>query len=246
MKLRVASFFAGIGGLDLGLERLGMETVFQCEWSPYCQRVLERHWPGVKRHGDITTLAADAIPAAEVWAGGFPCQPFSLAGDRKGSEDERHLWPVWFDLIRQVRPRYLLLENVPGLIAAQDGRVFGDLLRDLAVAGFDAEWRVLSARGVGAWHLRERVFVIAYHQRQRVQGGWAAPLPRVEGIPWSQDVRSVEDLRNRPDIPEPLVRGARNGVPNYVDRIRAIGNAVVPQVAEQIGRRILELERQAL
>lgn len=275
--MRVASFFAGIGGIDLGLERLGMQTVFQCEWDPYCQKVLAKHWPEVKRHGDIRTLTADAIPDADVWAGGFPCQPFSVAGNRKASQDERHLWPVWFDLIRQARPRYLLLENVPGLLSAEDGRVFGDLLRDLASVGYDAEWHSVSAAAVGAPHLRWRVFVIAYPDSQRRQELHAPSKPGFEGfscglgdsdvadayrerrsrysqpdsqpeqpgqhaLGWGNALRCGEiDRGHWTSQPRPI--GVAHGVPNRVDRVRAMGNAVVPQDAELMGIRLLEIAR---
>lgn len=152
------SLFSGIGGLDLGLERAGMVCKWQVEKDEYCQRVLAKHWPGVKRYGDIRELSGDELERVDLIAGGFHCQPVSLAGRRLATDDERWLWPEFARLIRVLRPRIALLENVPGLLSAGMGEVLGDL----AAIGFDAEWCLLSACTFGAPHTRERVFIVAY------------------------------------------------------------------------------------
>ncbi len=166
--LRTLDLFSGIGGMSLGLERTGgFETVAFVEIDPYCRRVLAKHWRGVPCFEDVRTIGADELAGLgriDVICGGFPCQPVSLAGKRRGDKDERWLWPEYARLIRQVRPRWVLGENVRPLLSAQDGRLFGGILRDLARSGYDAEWRVLSAAEFGAPHLRERVFVLAYPQ----------------------------------------------------------------------------------
>jgi DNA-cytosine methyltransferase len=193
------SLFAGIGGIDLGLERAGWDCRFQVEWDPYCQHVLAHHWPDVPRHGDIHDVhgaghcvVADAdsdgrdrlsgqgaqgdegtsrdgvegrrcsgcLPQVDLLAGGFPCQPFSNAGKRRGVEDERWLWPEFARLIGELRPRYVLVENVPGLLARHGG--MGRVLGDLATLGYDAEWDSIPAAAVGAPHLRYRVWIVAY------------------------------------------------------------------------------------
>ena len=159
--MRFVSFFAGMGGFDLGLERAGHECVGQVEIDPYAIRVLEKHWPNVPRFGDIRTLDAATLPDAELWCGGFPCQPFSVAGKRGGTDDERDLWPAWFALVARRRPRWIFGENVPGLLSAEGGKAWGRVLRDLASVGYVAEWTVLSARDVGAPHRRERLWIVA-------------------------------------------------------------------------------------
>ena len=157
----VGSLFSGIGGLDLGLERAGMEVRWQVENDPWCRSILERHWPGVPRYGDIKEV--EDLEYVDVVCGGFPCQPVSVAGKRLGQADERWLWPEFARILRLVRPRYALIENVPGLLV----RGFSDVLGDLAALGFDAEWGVLSAADMGAPHLRKRVFIIADSNSKR-------------------------------------------------------------------------------
>lgn len=174
-KLTVGSLFAGIGGFDLGLERSGgFEVVWQVEKDPYCQQVLAKHWPNIVRYGDIYECGKGRkypLPTVDVLCGGFPCQPHSLAGKRQASEDERDLWPEFCRIIRELKPRWILGENVLGLLSSEDGRFFGEVLRDLAEAGYDAEWVVLRASDVGAPHQRERVFIVAYPSSQQSQRG---------------------------------------------------------------------------
>ena len=233
--MRVGSLFTGIGGIDLGLQRAGMEIAWQVEIDPYCRQVLAKHWPDVPRYGDIKTLRGDELEPVDLIAGGFPCQPVSLAGQRRGQDDYRWLWPEVARILRVVGPRYVLLENTPGLLSPGMGEVLGDL----ADIGFDAEWQVLSAKAFGAPHLRRRVFILAYSRGQRIQGFWQRPIPRFAEFSWCQDVRGVEDLRSRPDLPEPLLRGTRNGFPDYMERVKAAGNAVVPAIFEWLGEGIL-------
>jgi DNA (cytosine-5)-methyltransferase 1 len=159
MKLTFGSLFAGIGGMDLGLERAGMVCKWQVEINEYCRRVLAKHWPDVPRWDDVRTFPPESGEwAVDLVAGGFPCQPVSLAGKQLAQQDERWLWPEFARTLRVLRPRYALLENVPGLLV----HGMGDVLGDLAALGFDAEWQVLPAAAVGAPHLRERVFVLAH------------------------------------------------------------------------------------
>ncbi len=190
--MRVGSLFSGIGGLDLGLERAGMKVVWQVENDEWCTRVLAKHWPDVARFRDVRechgaladTKGRDARESASrdrgegagrtgslapvnLICGGFPCQPVSHAGRRLGAADERWLWPEFRRIVREVRPEWVLVENVPGLRSADDGRLFGGILRDLAESGYDAEWDGISAAGVGAPHLRERVFIVAHAASRR-------------------------------------------------------------------------------
>ncbi len=157
--MKVVDWFSGIGGFSLGLEMAGgFETVAFSEIDPYACRVLKRHWPGVPNLGSVTDVRPEDIPEAELWTGGIPCQPFSVAGKKRGADDPRHLWPAWFRLVRAVRPRFLLVENVPGLLA--DPALLG-ILGDLASAGYDAEWSVIGAHHVGAPHRRNRLWIWA-------------------------------------------------------------------------------------
>lgn len=180
--ITVGSVFTGIGGIEYGLERTGgFKTVWQVEIDPFCRRVLEKHWPDVKRYGDIRKCHGAFADASsqrlekqdyvDLICGGFPCQPFSHAGKRKGVSDSRWLWPEFYRIIREVRPKWVIVENVPGLLSIDSGRVFIGILRDFSKIGYDAEWFTLRASDFGAPHRRERVFIVAHsrHKRQKEQ-----------------------------------------------------------------------------
>lgn len=158
MTLTVGSLFSGIGGLDLGLERAGMEVIWQSEIDPYACRVLNKHWPKVVNHGNIKEIDWTRIQRPDVICGGYPCQPFSTAGQRKGEDDPRHLWPWVRECISVLRPRYAILENVRGHLSLGGTTV----IREIANLGYCVEWRVVSAASVGANHRRERVILLAY------------------------------------------------------------------------------------
>ena len=249
--MRFGSLFSGIGGLDLGLERAGMTCEWQVEIDDYCRKVLEKHWPHVARFKDIREcsgvvpnseskqdrriqqprISADIgasgtrrgtynLSQVDLICGGFPCQPVSVAGRRKGQEDSRWLWPEFARIVSEVQPRWVLVENVPGLLS----RGMGDVLRDLSALGYDAEWDSIPAAAVGAPHLRYRVFVVAYATgtaHERLDGARA-----ISPSDWWET--------------EPDMGRVADGVPSRVDRLRGLGNAVVPQVAEWVGRRIVE------
>lgn len=250
MTLNYLSLFSGIGGIDLGLDRAGMRCVGQVEIDPYCQRVLARHWTEVPRHDDVHTAIgwwrSQPRPAVDLVAGGFPCQPFSLAGKQLGTSDPRWLWPAMFAVIRVVRPRYVLVENVSALVA--DRNAFGRVLGDLASLGFDAEWAVLHAADFGAPTPRERVYVLAYTAGVDGQprgvlgesGGRRSPLATggLSGLALPERRRSARQWL----AAQPRVDRLVDGVPHQVDRLRVIGNAVVPQVSEHLGRLIVDHE----
>lgn len=158
MTLTVGSLFSGIGGLDLGLERAGMNVIWQSEIDPYACRVLSKHWPEVVNHGNIKEINWQEVEKPDVICGGYPCQPFSTAGKRRGEEDPRHLWPWVRTAISELRPRYAILENVRGHLSMGGLSVIGEL----ASIGYDAEWRIVSAASVGANHRRDRVIIVAY------------------------------------------------------------------------------------
>ena len=164
MPLTVGSLFSGIGGIDLGLERAGMCTRWFVEWDAHCQNVLRRHWPGLPVYGDIATVDWSRVEPVDVLAGGFPCQPISAAGKRLAQADDRWLWPEFARAIRELRPRYVLVENVRNLLAVNGGSAFAEVLGDLASSGFDAEWQCIPASAVGAPHRRDRLWLVAYAQ----------------------------------------------------------------------------------
>jgi DNA (cytosine-5)-methyltransferase 1 len=179
---------------------------------------------------DVCTL--DGTPwrgTVDVLCGGFPCQDISAAGKGAGITGERSgLWKEYARLIGEMRPRFVFAENSPLLRT----RGLGVVLEDLAALGYDARWGMLGAGDVGAWHQRKRLWLLASDNLQkRVKGEWPQSVARKLRLPGCENVRRLEDLQGRPDIPDSLIRGDRNGVPSYVDRIAAIGNAQVPQVA---------------
>lgn len=220
------SLFSGIGGIDLGLERAGMECRWQIEIDPFCQKVLSVHWPNVRKYGDITTVEGSELEPVDLLVGGFPCQDVSHAGLRTGIDGSRSgLWREFARLIRDLRPSFALVENVPGLADRGLSRVLGDL----AEIGFDAEWTIISACSFGAPHPRERLFILAYPASER-QG----QLRRLECATESTPKRNIHWAQREPEC-----RRVVNGVPYGVERLTAIGNSVVPQVAEWIGRRIM-------
>jgi DNA (cytosine-5)-methyltransferase 1 len=355
------SLFAGIGGIDLGLERAGWRGRWQVEYEPFCQRVLAKHWPDVTRYGDIHDVDWDTVERVDLVAGGFPCQPISTAGRQRAQEDARWLWPEFARCLRALRPRYVLVENVANLLGVNDGSAFGEVLGDLATLGYDAEWDCIPAYSVGAPHIRDRLWIVGTEQSGAVADpgssgrplkpalragrndvgwsratveyadslgqGWSSPMgsPNLAGVrqgnagpePDGASARTVPDTDGlgregkrsgglsangdpsrgydadrcggasadadrsrdadlaiasgerlqeprrvgRAERPaksvagsadhvvdagwwsaEPDVGRVAHGVPARVDRLRALGNAVVPQVVEFIGRRILEAE----
>ncbi len=166
-QLKVASFFAGIGGFDLGLENAGMSVVFQCEINKYCQSVLKQHWPNVVLRDDIKKLSAKEIPKSEVWCGGFPCQDLSLAnqGKRQGLKGERSgLFYKYSELICEKRPRWIIIENVPGLLNSHSGEDFKVLLQALDELGYGVSWRVFDAKYFGTPQRRRRVYIVASYK----------------------------------------------------------------------------------
>lgn len=233
MRMRFGSLFAGIGGLDLGLERAGMTCAWQVEIDDYAQKVLTKHWPDVPKHRDVRAVGSHNLSAVGLICGGFPCQDISGVGKRAGITGNRSgLWSEYARIICELRPRFVLVENVAALLERGMGRVLGDL----AKIGYDAEWQVLSACAFGASHARERLFIIAYPQSFKgIHELWESGIPTViDGNPdrasWGGEQWSEAESKIR-RVDDGLSYGAR--------RITALGNAVVPQIAEWIGRRII-------
>jgi DNA (cytosine-5)-methyltransferase 1 len=247
-EMRVLDLFSGIGGFSLGLERAGMRTVAFCEIDPFCRRVLAKHWPDVRCYGDVRTvtgaqLAADGI-AADVICGGFPCQDISKAGKGAGIDGERSgLWREFCRLVGELRPSFVIVENVATLL----GRGLGRILGDLAEIGFDAEWHSISAADIGAPHVRSRIWIVAYPIGQRLarQHGQGQSARDTGGShndsPWP--VVSAVDAKNW--LPEPALGRMAHGIAHWLVRsqLSTLGNAVVPQIPEIIGRAIMSTYR---
>lgn len=234
--MRFIDLFAGIGGISLGLERAGHACVGQVEIDDYCTRVLERHWPDVPRWRDIREVTGAELPAADLWTAGFPCQDISDAGKAVGISGTRSgLWREFVRALRVVRPSHTLLENVAGLLH----RGMGTVLGDLAESRHDACWDCLPACAFGARHIRDRVF-IASTARALDFADCFAPRGddrRPESVRrWLQDIGIRRCLGWGPWAAQSPMDRTAYGVPRSVDRKCLLGNAVVPQVAEYIGR----------
>jgi DNA (cytosine-5)-methyltransferase 1 len=240
MTLTVGSLFSGIGGLDLGLERAGMRVIWQSEIDPFCCKILKKHWPGVVNYGDIRNIEWQHVEQPDVICGGYPCQPFSNAGKRQGEQDPRHLWPVMFDAICNLRPRYAIMENVRGHLSMG----FGTVLRDLAKIGFNAEWQVLPAAAVGAPQKRERLFIVAYPNNTRGERSYdnaKHTRPVCERYEIFKPIKPSSSFVNEQQwLSEPRLDRVATGIPQRVDRLKGLGNAVVPQIGEYLGRCILD------
>jgi DNA (cytosine-5)-methyltransferase 1 len=260
--LRYLSLFSGIGGMDLGFDRAGMVCAGQVEIDDYCRRVLARHWPDVPRMNDVREVHGDEFGAVDLICGGFPCQPHSVAGQQRGAADDRNLWPEMRRLVAAIRPAWVVGENVPGIRSTILDEVVSDL------EGKDYEVGILDfpACGLQAWHIRARIYIIAYLPHSRRVGlegaqrqGAHCPARQQEafGRHLLSDRDGIgrerwagqpgESGRRQPEdrdwwAAEPGVGRVVHGLPHRMDRIKGLGNAVVPQVAEWLGRHIVAAE----
>ena len=285
--MKILDLFSGIGGFSLGLERAGMETVAFCEFDKKAQLVLKKHWPDVPIYNDVRTLnyeqlRKDGIETIDLICGGFPCQPFSVAGKRKGEEDDRHLWPEYFRLIQEIRPRWIIGENVAGLI----NMGLDQVLSDMEGEGYTCQAFIVPACAVNAPHRRDRVWIIAntlchgllptlhdnsYTQNKRrseairrknrefVKMGSTSSLAYSTGIrqqgqgEFNQPISAEKNEERQAIKPinggfsehweiESRVDRVANGIPRGMDRLKQLGNAVVPQIPEIIGGAIMEAQ----
>ena len=230
--------FSGIGGFALAASWVWadrLELVGFCEIDPYCQQVLANRWPKVPIFEDIKQLSADQFQDIDLITGGFPCQDISVAGQGRGLEGERS--GLWFEMLRligRIRPRYALIENVPMLIHRGLGRV----LCDLTQVGYDAEWQVISAAEVGAPHLRQRIWVVAYPDQSGLEGRDRQILPECASQQLTGPRSSPASWSRSFWQSEPDVGRVADGVPRRVDRLKSLGNAIVPQCAALIMNQI--------
>ena len=317
--MKVLDLFSGIGGFSLGLEWAGMSTVAMCEKDPYCRKILAKHWPDLTIHEDIRNLDGKKYRnSIDLVAGGFPCQPFSVAGKRKGTDDDRHLWPEMLRVIKEAKPKWVIGENVFGFI----NMALDDVQADLEREHYEVRKFVLPAVAVDAKHRRDRIFLVAYSNspavwnlperqaqgRDNLQAGRQAITPDNgpsqsmansygKGLEIGQDLRENheqelspsersgserrEDVANshgtrgeaglsgqeswqegnsgeldhqghqqswrkgsREWPAEPCVGRVADGVPNRVDRIKGLGNAVVPQLIQAIGELVIEADKE--
>ena len=244
--------FSGIpvGGFALAARWVGWETIGFCEIDPYCQKVLRKHWPDVPIYDDIRELSGEEVGPVDIISGGYPCQPFSVAGERRGEKDDRHLWPEFARIIREAKPTYVVCENVAGHISMG----LDDVLSDLEGLGYTWEAFVIPACAVNAKHRRDRVWIIGNANNA---GKSIGPIDAKAQV--MQDVAHPNGTqRERGGISggireeytnpgsgsrweaEPGVGRVANGIPSRVDRLKGLGNSVVPAIPEILGRAIME------
>lgn len=314
-----ASLFSGIGGFDLAARNCGIHNVFQVEIDEFCQKVLEKNFPETIKYRDIKEFnGTEYYGTIDIISGGFPCQPFSVAGKRKGSEDDRFLWAEMLRIITEVRPRWIIAENVPGILTIENGMVFKQCVADLEAAGYEVEAFNIPAIAVNAPHRRERIWIVAHSDvygnrgrqranteadgipqlnRQTVCSGMPCRANQALNITDSAELRlygrneSTETKHRQAEIrPTEALDGmlthsnctrlqkceaceqsfavfdaerddtqngigwdthwfevatelcrVDDGLPNRMDRIKSLGNAIVPQIAEKIFMTILNI-----
>lgn len=235
------SLFSGIGGFSLGFQRAGIQTVWQVEINPFCRQVLQKNFPNVKRHSDVKEVGEHNLETVDVITGGFPCQDISQAGKRAGIKEGTRsgLWFEYARIIKELRPKYAVIENVSRLLRDGIERV----LTDLAEIGYDAEWECIRASDVGAPHRRERIFIVAYPYRD----GWERR--RIYDGPWLQASETPQLWESFRTTEREIwlktgcgLYGDDDGLSRRLDEDRgsALGNTVLPQIAEIIGRKIVE------
>tara|TARA_R110000803_G_scaffold140782_1_gene207312 strand:- start:54 stop:938 length:885 start_codon:yes stop_codon:yes gene_type:complete len=294
MVLKVLDLFSGIGGFSLGLESTGFfETVAFCEKDDFCKKVLQKHWGDIKIYDDIRSI--DDEIQADVITGGFPCQSFSQAGLQKGRADDRFLWNEMFDVIKKVKPRWVIGENVQGIINIEQGMVLKQVQDDLEGIGFEVQCIVIPASGIGAWHQRKRVWILAnnlskpksirhrgryskrckneewaFLPREQEGGEMGSKTKRCSNVSdtgskrykghdfkqikhdqkFRQSAGNNDEKRETWWETESRICGVPDGVSYGVDRdraqrIKALGNSIVPQIARQLGLAIMGAENES-
>lgn len=244
MTVKIGSLFSGIGGFELGLERswVNAETIWQVEREKFCQKILSKHWPKATIYNDVRDITKHNVAPVDVLIGGFPCQSISIAGKMEGLENEEKsgLWWEMWRVANDLQPRLIIMENVKQVL-----RVGGrDVVGSLAQIGYDCEWTIVSARQFGAPHLRERWFCVAYsdmsrHQKQH-ESIMLEERPRSRGGD-SQigGIQRGDNYWNRAPYPSPFCR-VDDGLSNRLARLKALGNAIVPQCSQWVGDQILK------
>ena len=272
-SLKHGSLFSGIGGFDLAAQWMGWDNIFHCEWNTFGQQILQYYWPNAITYEDITkTDFSIHRGKIDILTGGFPCQPYSNAGSRKGKEDERHLWPEMLRAIREIKPKWIVGENVSGILSWSKGLVFEEIQNDLENEGYEIQPILLPAIGVGADHIRERVWFVAYSSSV----GWKSVQSDIRSssnkesnikrnwkkIKWWEKEADVLDpsrntfLRFQEMYGKPPIFNVDDGIPFRLDGItipkwleqanQGAGNAIVPHVAHQIFETIEAVEEKII
>lgn len=253
-EMTFGSLFAGVGGFDYGLEMAGLRCVWSVELDEWRRRLLALRFPNAKQHDDVSTFTGEGFERPDVICGGFPCQDISHCGKGAGIGGKRSgLWHEYARIIRTLRPRFVIVENVAALLVPERGGAvapMGRVLGDLAEIGYDAEWDCLPASAFGAYHERDRVFIVAYparvdgrsHDLLEASGEWRASIQsgRLSRMSVATDCRKRphQRLRCEPEL-DRLVRR----IPGALDRLSGIGDSVYHAVAEWIGRRLMDATR---
>lgn len=237
--------FEGIGGFSLAARWMGWETIAWCEWNDYCQKILKQHFKEAKGYGDITKTNFTIYRGkCDIVTGGFPCQPYSEAGLRKGKNDDRHLWPEMLRAIREIQPKWVIGENVSGILTWSKGMVVKEIQTDLENEGFTLLPPInIPACAVNAPHKRERIWFIAYSGNNGFKRGNEELQAKRQYRHDEKDsaAKLWTTLPFQPnDLPAPRITGKDDGLPDRMDRIKALGNAIVPQVAYELFR-VIEL-----
>jgi len=279
--LKVLDLFSGIGGFSLGLESTGhFQTIAFCEKDQFCQKVLQKNFKNIPIEGDVRNVKGEKYKA-DVVTGGFPCQPFSVAGKRKGTDDDRYLWDETIRVVRECKPKWFIGENVEGLVNIQEGMVLRQVQTDLEKEGFEVQCLIIPASGIGAWHQRKRIWIIGYNVSNtfgKLSDGCSsttrnskAKFKRVEcNQSWNwNEVRSKTERCSEQDREDVSNSNGKNsskeqqtwwqtqsdlcGVPNGVsygldknraNRIKSLGNSIVPQIARELGKAIIAAENE--
>ena len=241
--MRHGSLFSGIGGFDLAAIWAGWDNIFQVEANPFCQQVLTKHFPHVTKYKDIREFNGKKYRGAiDILSGGFPCQPFSAAGKRKGKSDNRYLWPEMLRVIKEVQPRWVLAENVYGLVTLKGGMVLETVCADLEGSGYEVQPYIVPACAIGAIHKRERIWILAHANHNGLQRKLPENSRETHGL--SKAFPSHALCHDEKQLPKPYVTGGYDGIPNRMDRIKTLGNAIVPQVAYEFFKIINYCEKQ--
>ena len=270
MQRTQLDLFSGIGGFALTCRWLGIETIGFCEIEPYAQRVLRKNFPGIRIFEDVRKLQTDELPRPWIITGGYPCQPFSQAGKRRGAEDDRHLWPAMFEIIRSCRPAWVLAENVAGHVTMG----LDEVLSDLESEDYTVQPLIIPACAVDAPHRRDRVWIVGYTKKRNGgicgrNGDCGLQIPKLgntsreivfthptnsgcefRGVFSENEKRqrssgdALQYSKRRKTVwhTEPDVGRVAHGIPSRVDRLRGLGNAIVPQVAYEIIKAMIQAD----
>jgi DNA (cytosine-5)-methyltransferase 1 len=250
--MKVGSLFSGGGLGDFGLVMAGHEIVWQVEIDEYCQKILALRYPESKKYRDIKTLKGEELEPVDIITGGFPCQPFSQSGSHRGDEDKRWLWPYYSNLISEIKPRWIVGENVRGLLSSNVGREYGTILSDLARLGYDAGWFCFPSAIFGSPHLRERVWIVANSNGDgQSRSADIFKKFRNMGINFQPNSKGywnrIEiDRKNEKTIweglPKPLLCRMDDVTSKQLERLRLLGNGQIPACTYVIGKIITDME----